>query len=529
MSAAERKITQDLQDVTDEILLNREKPSDHFEVAAILESNGWSDKRAFETFGFENVFEMSKKVWKMIQHSVVFAPFTPMRKIVYREYPIAFLKSFFKGAVFALPMAISVISMLVIRFSLWSYVNFSAEIATAIAIGTILSFLTIGGFTQAIARQGYGYIKQGYYGMAKLSTFFFVRLGYYLSISIVVLLILMNFFLGIFSIRMLTLIVLYYFILNAIWLSVTIMYILDKELIFSGLMVLSIGLIVLLFLVFKIDIIVSQVISLAVVALLGALIALALFLAQARKNKKDGNEPTLPRKTIILNSVSQYFLYGFSYFAFLFSDRVIAWSTSDVYMPYIIWFRGEYELGLDFALLTLIIPMGFVEYIIRAMMESISGAQKDYYMYEVDKMYRRYRKMYLVRLGIMAVISIISGILIYLLLMLFRNGYFPFIDITITPITFFVFIIALIGYSFVAMGLMNTEILFCVSQVKMANRCIMPALLTTILVGFVLSRWIHYSYAVVGMAVAALLFFILGTIRVLHVLKKLDYYLYKAT
>ncbi len=347
MESAGKNKTLTLNDLADDILMTREKPTDHFEVAAILESNGWSDKRAEESFGFENVFEMAKKVWKIIQHNVVFTPFTPMKKIIFREYPIAFIKSFFKGAVFALPMAISVISMLVIKFSLWSYVSFNTEIATAIAIGTILSFLSIGGFTQAIARQGYGYIKQGYYGMAKLSTFFFVRLGYYLSISIVVLMILANLFLGIFPTGMLTLIILYYFILNAIWLSVTIMYILDKELIFSGLLVLGIGIIALLFLVFRIDIIVSQIISLAIISLLGALVALAFFVVQTRRNKKEGTEPVLPRKTIILNSVSQYFLYGLSYFAYLFADRVVAWSTNDVYMPYIIWFRGEYELGLD--------------------------------------------------------------------------------------------------------------------------------------------------------------------------------------
>ena len=264
MDPSENKEKITLEEGADEVLYQRDKPSDHYEVAAILESNGWTDSRAGEAFGFENVFDMSKKIWTIIRYNVVFAPFTPMKKMNFREYPIAFLRNFFKGAVFALPMAISVFAMLTIRFSLWSYESFNTEIATAIAIGTILSFLSIGGFTQAIARQGYGYIKQGYYGMARLTTFFFVRLGYFLSVAVVLVLVFGNLFLGIFPANMLLIIVFYYFILNAIWLSVTIMYILDKELIFSGLLILGIAIIFLLFRVFKVEIIIAQLISLSI-------------------------------------------------------------------------------------------------------------------------------------------------------------------------------------------------------------------------------------------------------------------------
>ena len=518
-----------IQDLADEVLVSRQKPSDQYEVAALLESNGWSDQLAKEKFGVENVFDLSKLVWKTMKQNVVYAPFTPMKNILLKRYSVSFFRYFFKGAVFALPMAISVFSMLTLKFSLWSYESFNTELATAIAIGTILSFLSIGGFTQAIARQGYGHIRQGYFGIAKLTTFFFVRWGYILSLAVVAILIIANLLLGIFTGKMLTIIVLYYFILNAIWLSVTIMYILDYELIFSGLLVLGIGIIFVLFKIFKINIIASQLISLAIVAILGGIIALLIFTIKGRKKKKDEIEPSMQRKTIILNTVFHYFIYGFSYFAYLFTDRIIAWSTNDVYMPYVIWFRGEYELGLDFALLILIIPMGFVEFIIRSMMNSISKAQKDYYMYEVDKMHRRYYRMYIFRLLLILLFAILSGILVYILVILIRKNYFPMIDIGISDTTFFVFIIALIGYAFTAMGLLNVEIMFCVAQPKMATKTILPGLLTTIVVGFILSRVIHYSYAVVGLLAGSIVFFAVGGVFVVKLLKKLDYYLYMAS
>lgn len=518
-----------LKEIADDVLNMKKKPEDEFEVAAILESSGWNDRRASETFQVDNVFVLAKEVWKIIRGKKIFAPFTPMSKIIFNDYPLKFIRNFLKGTIFALPMAISVFAMLTIRFSLWSYESFDVEIATSIAIGTILSFLCIGGFTQAIAKQGYSYIKQGYYNMAKQSTFYFVRLGYFLSSIVVVIMFAGNAFFNIFPYRMLIIIVLYFFMLNAIWLAVTIMYILDKELIFSGLLVLGIGIIYLLFRILRVDIIVSQVISLAIIAILGSCIALGIFLNHERIRSKEGVQPKLPRKTIILNSVISYFIYGFTYFAFLFTDRIVAWSTSSSYMPFIIWFRGDYELGLDFALLILIIPMGFVEFIVNDMMNSISGTQKDYYSYEVEKMYRRYITIYIKRLVTISIILVINGFLIHALLMLIKNNYFSFINIGISQTTYFVFIVALFGYAFTAIGLLNAEILFCVAQPKMANKYILPAMIINIIFGFLLSRWIGYEYAVFGLLIGSLVFVTISTHMVLKMLKKIDYYLYVAS
>lgn len=518
-----------LKQIADEITDVRNKPEDEYEIAALLESTGWSDKRAKETYGFVNVFDMAMFLWNIIKRKRVFSLFTPMNKIRLNQYPLMFLRHFMKGTVFALPMAISVFAMLTIRFSLWSYESYNVEIATSIAIGTILSFLCIGGFTQAIAKQGYGYIRQGYYDMARKTTFYFVRLGWILSILVVAILLIGNLLLGVFPFRMLLLIIGYYFILDVIWLSVTIMYVLEKEMIFSGLLVFGILIIFILFRIFMLDIILSQLIAMTGVAILGAIIAFGMFKRLEKKYENAGIKPELPRRTMILNSVGQYFLYGFSYFAFLFTDRLTAWSTDDIYMPFIIWFRGEYELGLDFALLMLIIPMGFVEFIVNEMMVGIAGTQQDYFSYEVDKMYKRYMKIYLKRVALTLIVSLLSCFLVHWLVMLLANNRFPSINIHISDITYEVFIIAMIGYAFTSISLLNAELLFCLTQPKLANKCIIPALLTNLFVGFILSRWFGHQYAVWGLLTGALVFLVTSSIKVIKVFKNLDYYLYGAT
>ena len=86
-------------------------------------------------------------------------------------------------------MAISIAAMLTLKFSLWSYQYLSLEQATSIAIGTILSFVLVGGFTQAIASSGFSLI-QGYYKLARKNTFIFIGIGFvfcvFFSILIVV-------------------------------------------------------------------------------------------------------------------------------------------------------------------------------------------------------------------------------------------------------------------------------------------------------------------------------------------------------
>ncbi len=100
---------------------------------------------------------------------------------------------------------------------------------------------------------------------------------------------------------------------------------------------------------------------------------------------------------------------------------------------------------------------------------------------------------------------------------------------------------------------MNAVILFSLSQADMVNKALTPALITNIVVGFVLSRWMTflpnsyvseklapwlisltntatgYGYAVLGLAAGSAVFLVLSTRQVLRVLKNLDYYLFYIT
>jgi hypothetical protein len=519
----------DFQQLVDEILSKRLSPEDAYEIAALLESMGWNDDRAAYAFAVQDVFELAQQIEAAIQDRVSYQPVANAKPHSTRKMAMEMIRSFLRGLIFALPMALSVISMLTLKFSLWSYEYLSVEQATSIAIGTILSFLAVGGFTQAIARRGFFYIIQDYYVLARKTTFYFIRWGFVVCLAFSLLLLGLNLIFNLFPYRMLLYVTLYFFFLYSIWLSVTVMYILRKELLFSGLIILGIFIVYLLFRIGHLDIIFAQIIALVIIALSG--LALVLFIFKRMEQKAErGIAIRLPRISITLYSIAPYFLYGFLYFFFLFVDRTNAWSANEDYMPYVIWFRGAYELGLDFALLILIIPMGVSEVIVTKLMLDVEATQKQFLGNEIEKMNRKYVKFYYRMLGVIGVVSVISAFLVYLLMKWYNsvaislNGE----NLLGNPITIFVFGWATLAYVILALFLMNAVILFSLSQPQKVNRSITPGLLLNILIGFLLSRWIHYYDAVFGLFVGCLVMAVLSTIQVKSVLSNLDYYLYAA-
>jgi ABC-type sulfate transport system permease component len=70
---------------------------------------------------------------------------------------------------------------------------------------------------------------------------------------------------------------------------------------------------------------------------------------------------------------------------------------------------------------------------------------------------------------------------------------------------------------------------FFIIPAEVVTKAMLKAFGVNIIVGFLLSRWILYSYAVIGLLAGAIVFLILTIHDVKEVLKNLDYYIYAAT
>ena len=518
---------QSFKELVEQVAQGTLNPEDSYEVAAVMESMGWNDTLVKESFGAEDVFDLAQDVWETLQSQLLVVPVAHAENMSPWDYFMRVIRSFIRGTIFALPMAVSVGAMLTLRFSLWSYEYLSLENATSISIGTILSFMVVGGFTQAIARRGFMYLGIGYVNMARQSTYYFVRIGYVVCLITAGAYLLFNFTFAIYPWRMTLISVLFLLFLSAIWLSVTVLYILQKELTFTALITAGIAIVYVLFQVLKINIIVSQIISLSIVAIASMSIAHYVFIKAEQKMEK-GIAPTMPRRSTTLYTSLPYFAYGFLYFTMINIDRVIAWSTNNTYMPYFIWFRGEYELGLDFALLVLMLPMGLVEVVVNEIMTNLVVHQKNFLAMDVGNMNQMYLSFFTKRYFLVAVFSLLNALLLYLGIEALTTHHIITIKVFDDHITRFTFIWAVAAYSILALALMNSLILFSLSQPTMVSNSILISLVVDITVGFVLSRWFAHEWAVVGLFAGSLVFATLTTKKVIQVMKNLDYYLYAA-
>ncbi|MEN8905254.1 MAG: hypothetical protein ABF289_04780 [Clostridiales bacterium] len=540
----DKKVKNKFNNLLDQVQKKHLQPEDSFEVAAILESLGWNDDRAYNEFGVYNVFELSNQLWESIKTKINIIPHSTKENHSILKLSFDSFRNFIRGFIFALPMAISVISMLNLKFSLWSYENLTTDLATSIALSTILSFMTIGGFTQAIARRGFFFISQNYYTHAKKNTYLFLKIGYVLALIISILFFLLNSFFQYFTFKMVTTTIVFYFFMCSIWLAVTVMYILRKELIFTGLLIFGILMVYIQVRLFGYEqIIRSQIISLFIVSILSITIVILIFNKEEKKSDVTISSQKF-KSSVAIYSTIPYFIYGFSYFTFLFADRIVAWSTNNLdYMPYLIWFRGRYELGLDFALLMLIIPMGFIEVIITNFVNELEVCQKDFNSTQIDLMYKKFKLSYIKRFIVVMIISIISATIVFFATDIFDKVFYTNNNsesLIHNPTTMFVFITALISYSILVLGLMNSLLLFTISQPHIVTKSLIYSLVINIILGFLLSRWMTaiiynynitnlpagYSFSILGLLAGCITFLVLTFRSILKVLSKIDYYIY---
>lgn len=517
-----------LVDLWEQVLEKHLNPEDEYEVVALLESFGWTDERVRQQFGVPDVFQLASELRQLGRGAVQ----TTANSYKARE-PVGLLvrkalREFLRGIVFALPMVLSIAAMITVRVSLWSYEFLSTRTATAIAMGTILSFLTVGGFMQAMARQGYFYMFQGYYRMAQRMTFRFIAIGIAVSFAVCATGFALDVLFPEIPYGMLVIASAYYLVLNAIWLTVAVLYIIRREIWFTGLLVVGIVLVYVCFRVLHMNILAAQVIAMLVIAVASVALLQYFFQRGAGKKMDAGINPPLPRFSVTLFNVAPYFFYGVLYFALLFCDRILAWSTHASYIPFVLWFRGDYEMGLDFALVTLIIPMGLSEIVVSRLMTRIWEGQKDYMAGESGRMNDLFSRIYRANVTRMTVLSGVNASVVYVVLRWFLNHYLSSLPghVHLGPVSNYVLVIALISYTILSVGLLHAVVMFSLSRPWLVIRPVLLSVGVNFCVGFLLTRWIGYPQAVWGLFAGCLCFAIVTTRNVRGVLRQLDYHMY---
>ena len=508
--------SQDLKKLYDEITKDRGKPLDHWEIAALLEIYGIRDIDAQNEYGFKNVFDMAKYLTRYIDTKEY--PFKSL--VLWEELPsfsMRVLKNYIRGLAFAMPMFVQIFFTLSIGYAIWSGINMDKTKATVIALGTFLALIVTGASAQAIGRKGLFYLKQHEMVLASNVTKVLVNTGIILVLIVGIVLILFNFFFEVLPPYYFFIMIMFYFLLSFLFLNVSIYYMFEEYTKILYFFLLGILFVYIAHGIIKIKLPEAQFISLVILDIIISIFAYKKVRDLKKYNKASEGEGT-PRASILFYSLIPFYLYGFLYFTFLVTDRIVAWSSNVAAKPYFIWFDVPYELGLDWALVALVLLMGLTEISIHEFMYRINDRIIEYKYYE----YQKFNFLYLF-------FSIIIILLVYFAVYFaqrFLN--LEYVSNFFSSYTPFVYWVAATSYAFMVNGLMNILFIFSFSRQSYSVKAISIATLTNIIIGMVLSRMFGLEYAVIGLFVGSIVFWSLSFNYTVNMLKKLDFYYYSS-
>lgn len=517
-------------------------PVDEETVAALLESRGLRDVDARERYDHRDVFSLAHEVHARCIDpsgtvtSIHASPHAPAaeaddRERHWRRSVVRFARYYSRGVFFALPLAVQVACVVILGYGSWASVHFTTREATAVALGTICSFVVVGGFCQAIARLGIFYVEQHSFVLARQVMSRIALYGFAVASVVGSGLALVADWAGVLKGGDLAVALGYFVLLSMLFLSLAVLYSLQRRLAIMATMLVNLGLVVGLVYEGGVGTHVAHWIGLAAWSFLAATWGQVVLRRAAEEPARNGLQLAWrPNLALMSFTAWRHFLYGSLYFSFLFADRFVAWSAGRAGEDMPLLFRSSYEVGLDWALLSLILTVAMLEYTINDLSALVPPIQRRTAANQREAFNRFFRRLYLRHLLMLAFVAAISVNLTYFLAIELADSY-PGLaahGIVTDPIASSVFEVSAVAYSLVAVGLLNTVLFFSVSRPALALRPLALALVVDVAIGIALSANGQWWWSVWGLLVGAVVFAGSTTLQAARVLRHLDYYYYSA-
>lgn len=508
-----------------------------FETAALLESYGLTDADAQDHYGHADVFDLADQLLAYQRGNETLgrdAADEEDRRLIdererYKPKTMSLFRTIVRGTAYGMPMGLSVIASVVLLYSLWSYYFFTPAQATAIGLGTALSYFIAGGFTQAIGRRGLMYLRQGMYLMTLKVSWFFVTAGMILTGVVAVLLILAFNLFAVISTYEANLAVIYFVSLSVLWLCLAMLYMLEQEVMFTVAVALGIFVVYAAREYAGVSMVIAHQIGLIVASAFSMLTSAGYLLYKHRKYR-DPSQPMsgkLPRPVMLLSSVRTFILYGSMYFTMLFADRLLAWTGRMDFRQTFIWFRADYEAGLNWALLGMIPAFTVLELILQKFGAELKPRQLQHALNDRQSFTSWFLRFYTRQVIFYFIVAALGIVAVYYG-MQWLIPRIPELQLMRGEVPRFTFFIGIIGYVMIGFSLLNLAVFFWLSRPRLAMLALVPAMGVNVAVGYLLSRMFSYELAVIGLAAGGITFAFISTVLCMRVVSNLDYYYYSA-
>lgn len=540
---ATQKITRkdtasDLDELVGEVYGHIGNPVSVWAVAATLESMGLRDVDVQNDYGYRDVFELGDDVYKRLKKrarkesgsahagkSHKISGIDPGKRAAY------FFRFYGVGFLFSLPMLSQIAAILIFRFSLWAWLDFNEAQATIVAGGTILAFIVTGGFIQMMGKRVTQHVAAKNYLLAGRASWNIVRYGVLTVLMSALGLYLFNLLLPFYPQKMAVLGLSYFIFISLFLLSAAVLYAIEHRLMIITAILVGTAFVIIAMNQTSLGIYLAQWMGIAItVALMSVYGWLFYRLRISGMDAKLLLQP-MARPEVTFYSNYRYFMYGLVYFVFLFLDRMLAWSTGHPPPTYLIWFKTPYELGMDWALISLVLTIAALEYSVQLFSRQLIPTQKQGTFGQIRDFNRFFMDFYKRQLAVVSVVGIMAVIITYfgvLELRTFSDQVPEIADFFASIVTYRVFWLASLGYLLLTIGLLHSLFFFTLNRPAYVLYALSASLLVNFLVGYLCSRIFSYEMAVLGLVAGSLSFALITGWMARRFFHRLDYFYFSA-
>lgn len=481
-------------------------PLDLQDVVIRLEAAGVTDRVAQREYGCSDL-------WALAGECLTAQELPAVRKSLPRHN--AFFE-YLQGVSFAIPLLLCCLSMWRFDFSLWGG-DVTANMAGAVGLGTVSSFVVTGGFVQLIARRSLFYLGiQDPATAAALCRRWVAYAAASLAISGVVLIALAR------AYQWLPApydwaAVAFHFTLGLLWIATGMLQMLDRNLWSAAATACGILVVIALHLLGGLALIPAQLSGI----IAAECVAYAACIVLIRARSKTGNTvPRRPGVAVDLYHGWTFFLYGCLYYGLIFADRLLSWTVPDAGAPSAIQFRGDYETALDIALISFVVQVGLVPVLsagffrrLRVIEEQMPVHRRDDFLRQIKRVYNRSSAW--LALWALAIALSLCAI----------TWHAPYLE---GKLVYWTLAAAVAGNSLLVMALWNASLLFRLSRPVDVVSSIAAAVLSDLVIGYVASRLGSYHFSVFGFVSGSLIFWLLTHRRIRQTMRAIDYYHFAA-
>ncbi len=513
------------------------KPVNLRVVAATIESLGIRDVDIVNDYGFDSIFDIAEYIFNLLNQQSELknkyqkaADVKNLQKISLNAYTSVkqkmFVKEYSTGIFHLFPVFLQVISIIIFGISLWTYTGFNNLQSTAVVLGVIIGLVTTGGFVQVIGKQVSFYWYNEDYLMTRRTTQKILITGIKSLVVTFLIIAGLNFFIHLYPYQFVLIVFIYSFLIGVLLLVLSPLYTIKQRWVISVAIVAGTAITLSLYF--------FTAISIYFVHWIGIVISIAIsstylhYFFKKTITTKKGLYNATPKMMLSVYRSFNYFFYGILIYAFIFTDRILAWSsTLNRNLPYVVYYEKDYEIGMDLAILVFFLLAGVLEYSIASFSRNMDYWQRKLKYNKIELFNVNMKKLYFKHLRLFFISALVIGILLYGIITK-PWGYQAGFDENLSAVSINVCLIGSFGYLFFTLGMLNVLYLYTLNQHKKPLIGILIAFFINLFVGILLSRTVSYEYSSIGMLIGSLFFMLYTTKTTIAYFKNLDYYFYAA-